>query len=140
MGIPVVVTTDQGREFHNQVNKELMNVFGIQHRLTTAYHPQANGLDERLNQTLVNTLAKFAQEKRELSDVNLPEVLYAYNTAVQESTKHAPFQGLSGRIARLPVDFNAPIDPDVKLQEFMDANTMDSFQCATGCQRTLEAV
>ena len=27
----------------------------------TAYHPQANGLDECLNQTLINSLAKFAQ-------------------------------------------------------------------------------
>ena len=131
MGIPVVVTTDQGREFHNQVNKELMNVFRIQHPLTTAYHPQANGLDERLNQTLVNTLAKFAQEKRELWDVQLPEVVYAYNTAVQKSTKHTPFQAMFGRMVRLPVDFNATIDPDVNLQEFMDADTMDSFQCVT---------
>lgn len=38
--------TDQGKEFFNQVNAELMKVFGIEHRMTTAYHPQANGLDE----------------------------------------------------------------------------------------------
>lgn len=92
MGIPSVVTTDQGKEFRNLVNNELMSMFGIQHRLTTAYHPQqANGLDERLNQTLVNSLAKFAQEFRETWDKILNEVVYAYNTAVQESTKHTPF-------------------------------------------------
>ena len=38
-----------------------MKVFGIQSRLTTAYHPQANRLDERLNQTLVNSLVMFAR-------------------------------------------------------------------------------
>ena len=79
MGLPSVMTTDQGREFCNHVNKELMNVFGIQHRLTTVYHSQANGLDEHLNQTLVNSLAKFAQENRDTWDGKLPEVVYAYN-------------------------------------------------------------
>ena len=102
MGLPSVMTTDQGREFCNHV-KELMNVFGIQHRLTTAYHPQANGLDERLNQTLVNSLAKFAQENRDTWDKKMPEVVYAFNTAVQESRKHTLFEAMFGRMARLPV-------------------------------------
>ena len=123
MGLPSVMTTDQGREFCNHVNKELMNVFGIQHRLTTVYHSQANGLDEHLNQTLVNSLAKFAQENRDTWDGKLPEVVYAYNTAVQESTKHTPFEAMFGRMGRLLVDFNASInfDADAKLKEFMDA-------------------
>ncbi len=47
IGILAVMTTDQGREFHNAVNAELMSALGIDHWLTTAYHPQANGLDER---------------------------------------------------------------------------------------------
>ena len=142
MGLPSVMTTDQGREFCNYVNKELMNVFGIQHRLTTAYHPQANGLDEGLNQTLVNSLAKFAQENRDTWDEKLPEVVYAYNTAVQESTKHTPFEAMFGRMARLPVDFNASInfDADAKLKEFMDAKTNDSLERAAKRQKTEEAV
>ena len=61
MGLPSVRTTDQGKEFCNHINEELMKVFGIQSRLTTAYHPQANRLDERLNQTLVNSLVMFAR-------------------------------------------------------------------------------
>ena len=40
MGLPHVLTTDQGREFNNQLNKELMKRLGVKHRLTTAYHPQ----------------------------------------------------------------------------------------------------
>ncbi len=88
MGIPAVMTTDQGREFHNTVNAHLMSVFGIDHRLTTAYHPQANGLDERYNLTLVNSLSNFAQKNREMWDEKQGEVVYAYDTAVQESTKH----------------------------------------------------
>ena len=85
MGLPSVITTDQGREFRNKLNSELMKAFGIDHRLTTPYHPQANGLVERYNQTLCNTLAKFAQEDRESWDRNLAAIVYGYNTAVQVS-------------------------------------------------------
>lgn len=53
------------------------------HRMTTPYHPQANGLVERYNQTLCNSLAKFAQDDQESWDANLGPVVYAYNTAIQ---------------------------------------------------------
>uniref|UniRef100_A0A1X7TKA8 Integrase catalytic domain-containing protein n=1 Tax=Amphimedon queenslandica TaxID=400682 RepID=A0A1X7TKA8_AMPQE len=52
MGLPHVVTSDQGGEFVNNLNNELMKCLRIRHHLTIAYHPQANGLDERFNQTL----------------------------------------------------------------------------------------
>ena len=83
IGLPSVLTTDQGKEFNNKVNSELMRLFGIKHRLTTAYHPQANGLDERFNQTLANSLAKFSQVNRDSWDEQLAAVVYAYNFAVQ---------------------------------------------------------
>ncbi len=34
MGICKVLTTDQGTEFNNKLNKELMRTLGIDHRLT----------------------------------------------------------------------------------------------------------
>ena len=82
---------------------------------------QANGLDERFNQTLVNALSKFAQKHRESWDEQLAEVVYAYNTAVQESTKRTPFEVMFGRKENLPIDFNAAAtyDPDEKLTEFL---------------------
>jgi len=38
--------------------------------------PQANGLDDRLNQTLLHSLAKFAQDNRETWDENLLDIGY----------------------------------------------------------------
>ena len=110
LGLPSVITTDQGSEFRNEVNAALMITFGIKHRLTTAYHPQANGLDARYNQTLINSLSKFAQEARSRWDENLPEVVYAYNTAVQESSRHTPFEAMFGWQAKLPINFNTQED------------------------------
>ena len=40
MGLCKVITSDQGTEFNNQLNEELMQRLKIDHRLTTAYHPQ----------------------------------------------------------------------------------------------------
>ena len=121
LGLPSVITTDQGSEFRNEVNAALMTTFGIKHRLTTAYHPQANGLDERYNQTLINSLSKFAQTTRSRWDENLPEVVYAYNTAVQESSRHTPFEAMFGRQAKMPIDFNAEEDykPEEKLEQHL---------------------
>ena len=42
MGIPRLITTDQGSEFNNKLNSELMKKLKIRHLLTTAYHPQVN--------------------------------------------------------------------------------------------------
>ena len=42
MGIPKVITSDQGSEFNNKLNGELMERLQINHRLTTPYHPQVS--------------------------------------------------------------------------------------------------
>ena len=118
MGLPAVITTDQGTEFKNKLNDELMKTFNIDHRLTTAYHPQANGLDERFNQTLTNSIVKYVESDWENWDAHLDQVVFAYNTAVQESTKYTPFQAMFGRMAHIPVDINSSPNYDAaeKLQ------------------------
>ena len=40
MGLCKVVTSDQGGEFNNALDAEMMKLLGIEHRLTTPYHPQ----------------------------------------------------------------------------------------------------
>ena len=38
---------DQGREFLNAVSTKLHRLTGVHQRVTSAYHPQANGLVEK---------------------------------------------------------------------------------------------
>lgn len=59
-GCPEIEISDQGREFCNNVSKELFLLTGTQHRVTSPYHPQANGLVERLNRTIKNSLLKVS--------------------------------------------------------------------------------
>ena len=39
-GISKVITTDQGSEFNNKLDSELMTHLNVDHHLTTPYHPQ----------------------------------------------------------------------------------------------------
>ena len=77
-GSPVIIQSDQGREFVNQVNDHLFKLSGVQHRISAAYHPQTNGLDERFNQTLVNALTKMTAEKPDEWDQYIDPILFAY--------------------------------------------------------------
>ena len=49
---------DQGSEFVNEVTDELHSMTGTQQRVTSAYHPQSNGLVKCQNRTIRNALVK----------------------------------------------------------------------------------
>ena len=79
-------------------------IFLEQKKLTSGYHPQTNGLDERFNQTLINMLSMYTDADQHDWDDHLPFVLFAYRSAVQSSTKHSPFYLMYGRNPIFPVD------------------------------------
>jgi transposase InsO family protein len=62
-GAPARLLSDQGREFVAEVNTKVCAEFGIKRSVTSAYHPQTNGLDERTNQTLKTRLSKLANDQ-----------------------------------------------------------------------------
>ena len=89
-------------EFQSELVSDLYKDLGIRRLRTTAYRPQCDGLVERLNRTLVNIVSNYVENKGENWDNILPMATFAYNTAVQESTKYAPFYLMFGRDAREP--------------------------------------
>ena len=42
MGLPSILTTDNGSEFRNKLNSAMMKQLGIRHSLITPYHPQVH--------------------------------------------------------------------------------------------------
>ena len=117
MGLPNVITTDQGKEFRNQFNDALMKELGIKHRLTSPFHPQTNDLDERFNQTLMNGLAKHIQDNRTHWDASI----YIQNCVLvqhHDSTKCSPFEVMFERLGRVPVDVNQNADKPLEGCQF----------------------
>ena len=51
-GCMKIQINDQGREFVNEVSKVSHNMIGTEQRITSAYHPQSNGLCERQNRAI----------------------------------------------------------------------------------------
>ena len=66
-------------------------------------------------------------------DVHLHQVVFAYNTAVQESTKYTYFQAIFSQMAHIPIDiYSSPnYDAAKNLQEFHQAD-QPSFSTETG--------
>ena len=106
-GCPKEILTDRGTHFVNEMLDSLCSKLGVKHRLSTAYHPQTNGLVERFNKTLCETLAKFANENKDDWDLYIPSALFAYRTKRHSTTKHEPFYLTYGRDVTLPVEFLA---------------------------------
>ena len=58
-GLPKRIHTDQGRNFESTLIKEMCAVLGLEKSHTTPYHPMANGMTEKFNQTLDSDAQDF---------------------------------------------------------------------------------
>lgn len=59
-GAPESMVTDCCKCSIADFTKEIMRLMEVDHRTTTRYHPQANGLVERLNHTLADMLSMYS--------------------------------------------------------------------------------
>ncbi|GFW59786.1 retrovirus-related Pol polyprotein from transposon 412 [Trichonephila clavipes] len=107
-----VIITDRGAVFRSRLVSSLVDLCNIDHRFTTAYHPQTNGLTERFNKTLADMLSMYVDVEQKNWDEILPFVTFAYNTAKQETTGFTPFYLLHGHEAETTLDTMLPFYPN----------------------------
>lgn len=119
-GAPSCVITDRGTSFTAQMMEDIFKLSCTSHRKTTAYHPQTNGLTERLNKTIADMLSMYVDVHHKTWDEILPYITFAYNTATQETTRFSPFRLVYGRNvqtmldAMLPCDHSDELAPDAE--------------------------
>ena len=104
VGIPVCITTDNGRNFTSEMFKTFTNLLEMRHITTSTYHAQSNGACERFNGTLKQCLKKMVIEEPTSWDKCLPALLFAYRDAPQASTGYSPFQLIYGHEVRGPLN------------------------------------
>ena len=102
-GCPQIILSDRGTHFNNNTIKALMEKFQVNHLLSTPYHPQTNGLVERFNRTLCESLARLSLKNNDW-DLYIAPTLFTYRTTKHATTKIEPFFLVYGRDAKLPVD------------------------------------
>ena len=95
---------DQGKEFVNEVSNKLLEMTGTEQRVTSAYHPQSNGLCERQNRTIKDSLVKILEENPKEWPNVIQGVHFAHRVSVHYSTKFSPFFLLYNRHPTLPID------------------------------------
>lgn len=120
-GAPEVVITDRGTAFTAELMQAILHFSQTAHRRTTAYHPQTNGLTERLNRTLADMLSMYVDVEHTTWDEILPYVTFAYNTATQETTGMTPFSLVYGRAAKSTLDAMLPYVQDDVHPDDVDA-------------------
>ena len=103
-GMPLVIHSDQGREFENGLLKSLCNLLGCVKTRTAPYHPESDGMVERFNRTCLMMLSMFVNDRRDNWNELLPFVMHAYGTNVHESTGYSPFRLMMGEECSLPQD------------------------------------
>ena len=62
-GFPRCLMSDQGKEFCNNILKEMCYYLNIKEERTTPYHPRSNGTVERVHQTLRRIIAKLDNKR-----------------------------------------------------------------------------
>jgi transposase InsO family protein len=85
-GCPEQLLSDQGKQFHDEIMRTWTQFLGINQLFTSPYHPQTNGLTERLNKTIKQIITTFVDPLHQDWDDILPFTVHAYNTSVQAST------------------------------------------------------
>ncbi len=103
-GPPVVLHSDQGRNFESTLLHEICNFMGITKTRTTSYHPQCDGQAERQNRTIQAMLSAFASKRRDDWDLWLDSVTFAYNTSRHDALGTSPYEVVFGQLPRLPVE------------------------------------
>ena len=100
-GVPCTVTTDRGAQFTSGTWRQSLSRLGIATSTTSAYHPQANGLVERLHRTLKNALRCAGRSSGSWSSA-LPWVMLGLCSAPRPDTAASAAEIVYGTPLRIP--------------------------------------
>ena len=89
-GLPKIVQTDHGSNFISHVFTHVLKQFCIQHNVSSAYHPESQGVLERYHQTLKSMLCAYCLESGKAWLDAVPWLPFAYREVTQELLGFSP--------------------------------------------------
>ena len=81
--------SDRGTSFTSSIIEELCKILGIQGLKTMPYHPQTNGLVERLHQMIMHMIGELGEDKKANWPSHLAEIVHAYNSTQSAVTGYS---------------------------------------------------
>ncbi|MBW0488346.1 hypothetical protein O181_028061 [Austropuccinia psidii MF-1] len=112
-GVPKIIISDRDPKFTSEFCTNLYDILGTKLAFSTAYHPQTNGLAERMIQTMEEIIRRFCAYGMEYKDHEgythdwfklLPEFQLDYNTSQHSTTGKSLSLVEKGWNPLLPVD------------------------------------
>ena len=130
-GVPLYVVTDRGSQFESELFRELSSIVGFHRLRTTSYHPQTNGMIERVHRTIKTAITA----RRESWLDALPVVLLGIRSIPNESG-FSPFTALTGSNLLLPKpiinDDQSPLSHDAVKKIASEMTKLDFQELSNG--------
>nr|GEY18351.1 reverse transcriptase domain-containing protein [Tanacetum cinerariifolium] len=103
-GTPGAIISDRGTHFCNDQFAKVMLMYGVTHRISTAYHPQTSGQVEVLNCGLKRILERTIGENHASWSDKLDDALWAFRTAFKTPIGCTPYKLVYGKACHLPIE------------------------------------
>ena len=110
-GSPRIITTDRGAQFESVLFNRLCNFLGCERHRTTAYHPAANGMVERLHRQLKASLMSSDHAGNWVD--NLPLVLLGIRSTLKPDIGSCSAELVYGATLRLPGELLVTTQPAI---------------------------
>ena len=117
-GVPLYLISDRGAQFESELFQELSKMIGFHRLRTTSYHPQTNGMVERMHRTLKNSI----KARNESWIQSLPIVVLGLRSIPNESN-FSPFTSVTGSYLNIPRILKS------EEEEFNNENIKDLVKC-----------
>lgn len=115
------IRTDMGTEYKNEIMKNLLQLMGIKHSISTAYRHETVGTIERNHRILNEYLRSYLND----SDADWDEYIYyytfCYNTTPSScfNFKYTPYELIFSKISNIPEKLlNGKVDPVYNIDNF----------------------
>ncbi|GJU45799.1 reverse transcriptase domain-containing protein [Tanacetum coccineum] len=103
-GTPRAIISDRGTYFCNDQFAKVMLKYGVTHRLSTVYHPQASGQVEVSNRGLKRILERTVGENYASWSDKLDDALWAFRTAFKTPIGCTLYKLVYGKACHLPIE------------------------------------